>query len=351
MRRRRRRARKPRRAPTEVREELVDHEAGAPKSMSDRYKDASVVNKFMFQPQPSTYDAHTRDLERYVQWVPDESGGALRMFPMLVVPYSDLRGTGERGASRIVMYFHGNAEDLGDILERMKTFSKWTEAHVCAIEYPGYGPLLGSPTESSIEEVARQALSYVCRENPVTHENIVVFGRSIGAAVAAKVVGKYGRQTTFGGLILQSPFASVKEYTDVGGLIGFVVSSINTLAGGSRQFESSKNVESVGVRTLVMHGARDDVIPIEHGQRLFEACGSAEKSFYVDERGDHDRFDADSMQLQLLDMMLGCTRTAQKFEMSVVPFARLSRRQQAAVLGSCRRDLGRLRVPTRDVWL
>jgi pimeloyl-ACP methyl ester carboxylesterase len=334
----------------DVRDNLVDHEAGTPKSASDRYKEASVVNKLMFDPQPTSYDQHSAHLTPYLQWVRDDTQRD-RMFPMLIVPYSNLRGTGERGANRVVMYFHGNAEDLGDILERMKKISVWTEAHVCAVEYPGYGPLVGTPTESSTENVARQAISYVCRENPVTHENIIVFGRSIGAAVAAKVVSKYGQQTTFGGLILQSPFLSVQEYTEVGGFTGFVLSSLNKLAGGSRQFESSTSVQSIGVRTLVVHGALDDVIPLDHGKRLFELCGSEDKSFYVDERGDHDRFEAEGLKLELLDMILGCKRTSQRFEMAAKPLRRMSRADQQAVAASCKRAEGRLRVANLDHWL
>lgn len=334
----------------DVQDELVDYNADRTKSLSDKYKDVSIVNNFMFQPQPASYHPRSDFIERYIQWVPDEEQPG-RRFPLLVVPYSNLSNGGERGANRIVMYFHGNAEDLGDILDRMKKLSKWTEAHVCAVEYPGYGALSGAPSESSIERVARQAISYVCRENPVTHENIVIYGRSIGAAVAVKMVGKYGAQTKFGGLVLQSPFLSIKEYTEVGGLTGFIVSSINTLAGGSRQFESSKHIRDVRVRTLVIHGKRDDVIPCDHGVELYELCGSKDKVLYLDEFGDHDCFDAGMIKLQMLEMVLSCMRTAHKFEMNVLPMCRLTQAGQREVFASCARTSARMRAPSVDKWL
>jgi acetyl esterase/lipase len=304
------------------------------------FKDNSPVNKFMFAPQAPSYRAGSRYTDPYIQWIADEQHEG-KMFPVLMV-------SAQKSADKIVVYFHGNAEDLGDIVGRARNISKWMEAHVCAIEYPGYGPLLGSPTETGIAEYARQAISYISRHHPVTHKNIIIYGRSIGAGVAMTIASRYGDK--LGGLVLQSPFLSVKEYTsDMGGSI---MSTLNTILGGAKQFESSKYMEGVTMRTMIIHGARDEVIPWQHGKQLYDICKSGVKWWCIDKNGDHERFSAERMELNLLELTCEVTCTKRKFELKFTPYSRLSDAQKRAVQASCKPASSfELRRPNVDKWL
>ena len=68
----------------------------------------------------------------------------------------------EDGGNKLVIYFHGNAEDIGLAFDLLYMFGQETQMHVLAVEYPGYGLYKGSkPSEQMMREDAESIYDYL----------------------------------------------------------------------------------------------------------------------------------------------------------------------------------------------
>lgn len=74
--------------------------------------------------------------------------------PCLYLPYI-------KGSSKILIYFHGNAEDIGVSKELLDYVRSLLRIHVIAVEYPGYGVYQGSPDANQIMIDAEIVLDYL----------------------------------------------------------------------------------------------------------------------------------------------------------------------------------------------
>jgi hypothetical protein len=82
---------------------------------------------------------------------------------------------------------HGNSEDIGMNAAFLQALAASVPAIVVAVEYPGFGPAPGSPTESSVNRAVRRAFDYVHNYHGVPASDIVLFGRSIGGGPAVEL--------------------------------------------------------------------------------------------------------------------------------------------------------------------
>jgi fermentation-respiration switch protein FrsA (DUF1100 family) len=163
------------------------------------------------------------------------------------------------GATRALLLFHGNAENASHGLPFAAELVR-RGAHVLVADYRGYGRSEGRPSEAGVYADARAALRHLVETRGVPARRVVVYGRSLGGAVAVDLA--QGRDVA--GLVLESTFTSI---ADVGrahfGLFGL-------LAG--RRFESAAKIRNVRCPLLFVHGERDEVVPLALGRRLFEAA-------------------------------------------------------------------------------
>jgi pimeloyl-ACP methyl ester carboxylesterase len=87
-------------------------------------------------------------------------------------------------SNNFILYFHGNAEDIGYAAEFTKRLSTGLKANVLAVEYPGYGIYEGETSAETIIEDAEIVFDFLTQELGIKSENIFVFGRSIGSGPA-----------------------------------------------------------------------------------------------------------------------------------------------------------------------
>jgi fermentation-respiration switch protein FrsA (DUF1100 family) len=177
---------------------------------------------------------------------------------ILKVPTSD----GERiaavylpnpAATYTVLLSHGNAEDLGWVLPSLPPLRDLGFA-VFAYDYRGYGLSQGRASEQHVYADIDAAYDYLTRELRVPAARVILYGRSLGAGAAVDLAARQ----SVGGLILESPF-----------LTAFRVMTRIPLF----PFDRFRNVDKIGrVRcpVLVMHGEADEIVPLWHGQQLFE---------------------------------------------------------------------------------
>ena len=99
------------------------------------------LNSLIFPAPESSYDEKT--FEKDLIFIPriDDIGEASskEFIPCLYLPYS-------QGSSKVMMYFHGNAEDLGQAYQLLNHIRNTLKIHVLAVEFPGYGIYPGTPS-------------------------------------------------------------------------------------------------------------------------------------------------------------------------------------------------------------
>jgi fermentation-respiration switch protein FrsA (DUF1100 family) len=183
------------------------------------------------------------------------------------VPAESSRGT--------VLFCHGNA---GNISHRLYTIHVLNQLGMDTFifDYRGYGRSEGRPSEEGTYLDAEAGWEHLVNERRIPPERIVVFGRSLGGAVASRLA----RDRTPGALVLEASFTSVP---DVGARM-FPFLPVRWLA--RIDYSTLDHVREVICPTLVIHSRDDDMIPFEHGRRLFEAA--REPKAFLETQGDHN---------------------------------------------------------------
>ncbi len=170
-----------------------------------------------------------------------------------------------------IWYFHGNAEDLGDIAPRLRALHDVGFA-VFAYDYPGYGESEGRPSEARIYAASAAAWETLTTKYRVPPERIIAFGRSLGGGPAVDLAV----HQPVAGLVLESAFMSVYRVMTRWRLLPF------------DQFENLRKIGRVKCPVLVMHGRSDEVIPFFHGEQLYAAVRSPRRSFWIEGAGHND---------------------------------------------------------------
>jgi len=182
-----------------------------------------------------------------------------------------------RDGKPLVLYFHGNA---GSLRYRVDRFRALTEdgTGLVALSYRGYGGSTGSPSEPGLIADAQAAYAFAAARAPA--KRIVVFGESLGSGVAVALAATQ----PIGGLVLQAPFTSA---VDVGAAAYWFL-PVRLLM--KDQFRSDARIGKVTAPLLVLHGARDGVVPIAQSERLFSLANEP-KRFMRFAEGAHNDLD------------------------------------------------------------
>lgn len=203
------------------------------------------------------------------------------------------------GHGPVLLWFHGNAGNLAHRADTVLLLSK-IPAQVFIVGYRGYGRSEGSPDEDGLYLDARAAWRYLTDERGVAPERIVILGVSLGGAVAVDLA----RDVDCAGLIVQSSFTSVPEmashhYPFVPGVL------VRT------RMDSVSKIAEVSCPVLVSHSPADEVVPFEHGRRLFEAARGDKEFFELSNVGHNETwlFGADAYLKKIRDFLIHCGST------------------------------------------
>jgi pimeloyl-ACP methyl ester carboxylesterase len=164
------------------------------------------------------------------------------------------------GATRALLYLHGNAGNASHRLPLAVLLAR-TGTNVWLLDYRGYGRSEGSPSEAGLYEDARAALAHLVDARGFDPRRVVLFGSSLGGAVALHVA----QDRELGGVILESTFDRLAAVAAAhfGPLAGWVV-------GG--RYDSLAKIARLRAPLLFLHGDRDEVVPFALGRRLFDAA-------------------------------------------------------------------------------
>jgi uncharacterized protein len=186
------------------------------------------------------------------------------------------------GAKTTLLWFHGNGGNISHRAHGAKLLRDKLAANIFMIDYRGYGRSEGVASEAGTYEDAAAALRYLQGRSEVDRERIVLFGQSLGAAVAADLAGR-GECLA---VILEAPFASIRDmakaiypWLPLGGLV-------------KTRYDVVEKVKKIKAPLLVVHGESDDIVPFAQGKKVFESADGP-KEFHA-LRGAHhnDTFEA-----------------------------------------------------------
>ena len=180
-----------------------------------------------------------------------------------------------KGADRALLFLHGNAGNASHRLPNAQLLA-WMGTAVLLLDYRGYGLSDGTPTEPGLHADARAGLAYLVEERGFPLERIVVFGRSLGGAVAVELAS----EQPLAGIIVESTFSSLHDM-----VARFVGPFARVLALG--RFDSTSHVGKLRSPLLAFHGDLDEVVPYDLGVRLFEAAPEP-KAFETLEGANHN---------------------------------------------------------------
>lgn len=186
-----------------------------------------------------------------------EASDGVRLFALLV---GDPASSGP-----VVVAFHGNAVVARWLIPWAREVVGRFGARVVLAEYRGYDGLRGTPTYAGAALDARACLEATCRELNIDATEIMVFGHSLGTAVA----GELASAIAVKGLLLQAPFSSALDMAarwPVVGLARFwpIISRVH--------YDTVERVRTLDARVHVAHGERDIVIPARMGREVFAAA-------------------------------------------------------------------------------
>ncbi|MEN8176490.1 MAG: alpha/beta hydrolase [Pseudomonadota bacterium] len=178
-------------------------------------------------------------------------------------------------AEEVLLFFHGNA---GNISHRRASLEIFHELglDVLIIDYRGYGRSEGAPDEAGLYADAVAAWRYLTEERGIEPERIILFGRSLGASLAARLAS----QDNPGGLILESSFSSA------GDIARRLLPLLSHLFVMRYSFDTERSVRDVRCPVLVLHSPDDEIIPYVLGRRVYDSA--PEPKTFVELTGDHN---------------------------------------------------------------
>jgi fermentation-respiration switch protein FrsA (DUF1100 family) len=168
----------------------------------------------------------------------------------------------------VLLFFHGNAGNLSHRADLLVALTTRTPAEVFVVGYRGYGRSEGRPDEEGLYLDARAAWEHLTTSNGVAAERIVIFGKSLGGAVAVDLAA----EVEAAGLIVESSFTSIADMARAH--YPFVPKFVIRT-----RMDSEAKIPAVTCPKLFIHSKSDRVVPFRLGRKLYEAAGEP-KLFY-----------------------------------------------------------------------
>ncbi|HVE36480.1 MAG TPA: alpha/beta hydrolase [Gemmatimonadaceae bacterium] len=162
----------------------------------------------------------------------------------------------------VMLAFHGNADIARWLVPWAKTVAERTNLCVVLAEYRGYDGLAGAPSYAASAQDALAALRFTRDSLGVTPDRLVLYGHSLGSAVAAELATVAHPRA----LVLQSPFTTAQDMAR-----RMFVPGVNALWKliSRVHFDTVARVKALATPVSVVHGDRDFIIPDWMGRTVF----------------------------------------------------------------------------------
>lgn len=221
-----------------------------------------LIHKLAFYPDTSDFPVHLPDAVEEV-YIETEDGIHLHTYFL------------KNASDDFLIYFHGNAGNISHRIPTLQTLNK-LGLNVLGISYRGYGKSEGQPSEKGIYLDGRAAYNHVTKTLKVKPENVIVFGRSLGSAVAVDL----SQNKRLKGVILITPLSDAYDHAKAHGFGIFACI-------GKGVFDNKTKIKAVESPKLIIHGTKDEIIPFYLGKKLFDLA-QGKKQFVEIINGSHN---------------------------------------------------------------
>jgi fermentation-respiration switch protein FrsA (DUF1100 family) len=164
-------------------------------------------------------------------------------------------------ARGVVLFFHGNAGNISHRLDYLRMFSELGFS-VFIFDYRGFGKSSGEPSEIGTYQDGEAAWNYLVETRRVAPSSIVLFGESLGGAVAAWLAARVKPRA----LIITSTFTSLP---DLGAKL-YPLFPVRLLT--RYEYNTRKYLQAATCPVLIVHSREDEIVPFEHGEQLYAAA-------------------------------------------------------------------------------
>ena len=182
-----------------------------------------------------------------------------------------------------LLFCHGNGGNVSHRIEKVLMLNK-LGLNIFIFDYRGYGGSNGRPSEQGFYKDARASYNYLVSEKGLSPDEIILYGESLGGAVAVELASKRKVRA----LITECTLSSAKDVAKViyPFLPGFLISS---------KFDSTGKIKEIIIPKLIIHSQNDEIIPFGQSVRLFEAAPDPKKHLVL--IGSHNTCYMDSKDL------------------------------------------------------
>jgi len=171
-----------------------------------------------------------------------------------------------------ILFLHGNAENISTHIMSVR----WLPAqgfNVFLLDYRGYGASEGEPSVAGVQEDVDAAMRTLLSRADVDRDRIVVFGQSLGGAIAIYNVAHSPYRQHIRALVVESTFASYREIAREKLAAFWLTWPLQyplswTVSDAYSPADAVAGVSPIPL--LIIHGDQDPIVPVDHGKRLFE---------------------------------------------------------------------------------
>ena len=177
-----------------------------------------------------------------------------------------------------ILHLHGNAGNLSD---RKAVFNAYHKAGfgVLGLEWRGYGSSTGEPSEEGFYNDARAAIDYL-KTQGIAEFDIILYGESIGSGPAVQMATEIKARA----LVLEAPFTSL--WARAAEIYWYLPARFLV----KDRYDNLAKIAQVEELVLIFHNTGDSVVPLHHGQALYDAANEPKRIEIVEHDG-HVSFD------------------------------------------------------------
>lgn len=179
-------------------------------------------------------------------------------------------------ATADILLCHGNGGNIGDRLIDAKLLAG-AGFNLLLFDYRGYGRSTGRPHEAGTYRDAAAARDALLRQPECDPARVIYLGESLGGAIALALAVESPPQ----GLVLQSTFTSLRA-------VAHHHYPVIPSAVVPDAYPSIRRIGQLQAPLLVLHGARDEVVPLTEGRALYEAAPEPKRKHVFEGLGHSD---------------------------------------------------------------
>ncbi len=221
---------------------------------------SSACNHLFYYPTKQSYfDPKKFNLTQKDIWLQTEGGEKIHAW---------LFESARKPALGTILFFHGNGENLSSHFIQLS----WLPAegyNFLVFDYPGYGQSSGEASQKGTIQAGYAAIDWLHQYDP---QPLIIFGQSLGGAIAQKVIMDKKDQIPIKGIVLDSTFNSYQAIARKKLSLSWITWILQPLTYVlvSDRWKASALEKISPIPVLVIHGNDDRVVEPEMGERIFE---------------------------------------------------------------------------------